>query len=59
MSTKLRKLHEMNANAGVFSPPRRSGRCTSVGSAPTATDSNLSAVGSLLDRIYRQKTKGV
>jgi hypothetical protein len=59
MSTKLRKLHEMNANAEVRLTPRRSGRCTSVGSAPTATDSNLSAVGSLLDRIYRPNRKGV
>ncbi len=59
MSMKLRKLHEMNANAEVLGTPQRSGRCTSTSSAPTATDSNLSAVGSLLDRIDEQHRKGV
>ena len=54
MTTKPRKLHEIKVSAEVFYAPQRSGRCTSVGSATTATDSNVSAVGSLLNRIYRQ-----
>ena len=51
MITKVRKLHEMNVSAGMLATPRLSGRCTSVGSATTAADSNVSGVGSLPNRI--------
>jgi hypothetical protein len=49
----------MQASAEVLTTPRHSGRCTSVGSAPTASDSNLSGGGSLLTRIYPLDNQGV
>jgi hypothetical protein len=59
MTTKPRKLHEIKVSAKVFTAPQRSGRCTSLGSAPTASDSNLSGGGSLLNRIYPLDNQGV
>lgn len=59
MTTKPRKLHEMQASTEVVATPRHSGRCTSVGSAPTVSDSNVSGGGSLLTRIYQLDTQGV
>ncbi len=59
MTTKLRKLHEIKVSAEVVATPRHSGRCTKVGSAPTASDSNLSGGGSLLTRIYHPDKQGV
>jgi hypothetical protein len=51
MTMKPRKLHEIKVSAKVLVAPQRSGRCTSESSAPTVTDSNVSVVGSLLNRI--------
>ncbi len=59
MTTKPRKLHEIKVSTEVLQPPRHSGRCTSVGSAPTVSDSNVSGGGSLLTRIYQLDTQGV
>jgi len=59
MTTKPRKLHEIKVSAKVLVAPQRSGRCTSSGSAPTASDSNVSNGGSLLTRIYQLDTQGV
>ena len=59
MTTKPRKLHEIKVSAEVFATPRHSGRCTSTGSAPTASDSNVSGGGSLLNRIYPLDNQGV
>lgn len=59
MTTKPRKLHEIKVSAKVLRAPQRSGRCTSPSSAPTASDSNLSGGGSLLNRIYPLDNQGV
>ena len=59
MTPKPRKLHEMQASTEVLVAPRHSGRCTSSGSAPTASDSNVSGGGSLLTRTYQLDTEGV
>jgi hypothetical protein len=59
MVTTACKLHEIKASAEVVQTPRHSGRCTSLGSAPTAADSNVSGGGSLLTRIYHLNHEGV
>ena len=51
MNPKPRKLHEIKVSAKVFAAPQRSGRCTMLGSASTASDSIVSGGGSLLRRI--------
>jgi hypothetical protein len=59
MVTTACKLHEIKVSAEVRQTPRHSGRCTNVGSAPTAADSNVSGGGSLLTRIHLLDTEGV